>query len=188
MLHPRGQRLFHCPGRPSRVGHITPGERRPDPAWWDALLPSRHAWPAARGRYGGVVSAFAHRTSPLAGAPPSPRCGALWTSGRLWTPLCRSSTSEACWPLDEARLRSTALPCARALARVGFAYMPRGLRALLTCVCRLPCTPVSRSTWVDPSCKQNCIPLRILQVEAPFKLAAEGDHTFGSSSGVLVVR
>ena len=47
---------------------------------------------------------------------------------------------------------------------------------------------VPRSTWVDPSCTQGCIPLRILQVEAPFKLAVAGDHAFGSSSGSLVTR
>ncbi|KAI7844862.1 hypothetical protein COHA_001515 [Chlorella ohadii] len=41
------------------------------------------------------------------------------------------------------------------------------------------------NTWVDPGCKRDCIPLRILQVEVPFKLATEGDHTLGSSRWVL---
>ncbi|PRW61257.1 peptidyl-prolyl cis- cyclophilin type [Chlorella sorokiniana] len=37
------------------------------------------------------------------------------------------------------------------------------------------------NTWVDPGCKRDCIPLRILQVEVPIKIAAEGDHAYGSS-------
>lgn len=51
------------------------------------------------------------------------------------------------------------------------------LQACLPGCCPLrPC-----STWVDPGCKRDCIPLRILQVEVPFKLAVEGDHAYGSS-------
>ena len=39
----------------------------------------------------------------------------------------------------------------------------------------------ARSVWTSA----DGIPLRILSIEVPFKLAAEGDHTYGARSAPL---